>query len=44
VRKLAQAIHYTIVNGLVLLEDGRHTEVLLGHVLQHTLYQGSTSA
>ena len=37
-------IHYTIVNGQVLLEDGHHTGALPGRVLRNTLYQGSASA
>jgi N-acyl-D-aspartate/D-glutamate deacylase len=38
VRELATGIHYTIVNGQVLLEDGRHTGALPGRVLRNTLY------
>jgi N-acyl-D-aspartate/D-glutamate deacylase len=37
VRELATGIHYTIVNGQVLLEDGRHTGALPGRVLRNTL-------
>ena len=37
IRELAQGIHYTIVNGQVLLEDGRHTGALPGRVLRNTL-------
>jgi N-acyl-D-aspartate/D-glutamate deacylase len=44
VRELAQGVHYTIVNGQVLLEDGRHTGALPGRVLRNTLYQGSAAA
>jgi N-acyl-D-aspartate/D-glutamate deacylase len=39
IRELAQGIHYTIVNGQVLLEDGRHTGALPGRVLRNTLAQ-----
>jgi N-acyl-D-aspartate/D-glutamate deacylase len=39
IRELAQGIHYTIVNGQVLLEDGRHTGALPGRVLRNTLCQ-----
>jgi N-acyl-D-amino-acid deacylase len=38
VRELANGIHYTIVNGQVLLEDGQHTGALPGKVLRNTLY------
>lgn len=41
IRELAQGIHYTIVNGQVLLEDGRHTGALPGRVLRNALYQAS---
>ena len=44
VRELAQGIHYTIVNGQVLLEDGRHTGALPGRVLRNSLYHGSATA
>src|SRR5262249_48389982 len=37
-RELATGIHHTIVNGQVLLEDGRHTGALPGRVLRNTLY------
>jgi N-acyl-D-aspartate/D-glutamate deacylase len=37
VRELAHGIHYTIVNGQVLLEDGQHTGALPGRVLRNTL-------
>ncbi len=36
-------MHYTIVNGQVLLEDGRHTGALPGRVLRNTLYEDSAS-
>jgi N-acyl-D-amino-acid deacylase len=41
VRELATGIHYTIVNGQVLLEDGRHTGALQGGVLRNTLYHAT---
>jgi len=34
----AAGIHYTIVNGGVLMEDGRHTGALPGRVLRNTYY------
>ena len=37
-RELAVGIHYTIVNGQVLLEDGRHSGALPGRVLRNALY------
>ena len=39
IRELAQGIHYTVVNGQVLLEDGRPTGALPGRVLRNTLCQ-----
>jgi N-acyl-D-amino-acid deacylase len=44
VRELATGIHYTIVNGQVLLEDGRHTGALPGRVLRNTLYHERVTA
>jgi N-acyl-D-amino-acid deacylase len=44
VRELATGIHYTIVNGQVLLEDGRHTGALPGRVLRNTLYHKRVTA
>jgi len=38
VRELAEGIMYTIVNGEVLIEDGKHTGALPGHVMRNTLY------
>jgi len=38
IRELAAGIHYTVVNGHVLVEDGRHTGALPGRVLRNTLY------
>jgi N-acyl-D-aspartate/D-glutamate deacylase len=38
-RELAAGIHYTVVNGQVLLEDGKHTGALPGRILRNTFYQ-----
>jgi N-acyl-D-amino-acid deacylase len=38
-RELACGVHYTIVNGQVLLEDGRHTGALPGRILRNSLYR-----
>jgi N-acyl-D-aspartate/D-glutamate deacylase len=40
-KELAAGIHYTIVNGQVLLEDGNHTGALPGRVLRNTLYHAN---
>lgn len=37
-RELATGVHYTIVNGQVLLEDGRHTGALRGQVVKNSLH------
>jgi N-acyl-D-aspartate/D-glutamate deacylase len=37
----AQGIHMTIVNGEILLEDGKHTGNLPGRVLRNTYYHAS---
>ena len=39
IRELAEGIHYTIVNGHVLLEDGHHTGALPGRVLRNPAAQ-----
>jgi N-acyl-D-amino-acid deacylase len=39
IKEPARGIHMTIVNGQVLLEDGRHTGNLPGRVLRNTYYQ-----
>jgi N-acyl-D-amino-acid deacylase len=39
IRELAEGVHMTIVNGQVLLEDGKHTGALPGRVLRNTYYQ-----
>ena len=41
-RELATGVHYTIVNGQVLIEDGRHTGALPGRVLRNSLYHEHT--
>ena len=40
-RQLAEGIRYTIVNGQVLLEDGKHTGALPGRVLRNSLYHAN---
>jgi N-acyl-D-aspartate/D-glutamate deacylase len=42
IRELAEGIHYTIVNGQVLLEACRHTGALPGRVLRNALYSAAT--
>ena len=37
-KEQATGIHYTIVNGQVLLEGGRHSGALPGRILRNTLY------
>ena len=39
IKEPAQGIHMTIVNGRVLLEDGKHTGNLPGRVLRNTYYK-----
>ena len=41
IKEPAQGIHMTIVNGQVLLEDGKHTGALPGRVLRNTYYKAS---
>jgi N-acyl-D-aspartate/D-glutamate deacylase len=36
-RELASGIHYTIVNGQLLLEDGQHTGALPGRIVRNSL-------
>ena len=43
-RELATGIHYTIVNGQVLMEKGRHTGALPGRVLRNALYREHADA
>jgi N-acyl-D-aspartate/D-glutamate deacylase len=40
IKEPAEGIHMTIVNGQVLLEDGKHTGALPGRVLRNTYYKG----
>ena len=39
IRLLAEGIHYTVVNGEVLMEGGRHTGATPGRVLRNARYQ-----
>ncbi len=41
VRTLAEGIGLTIVNGEVLIEDGKHTGALPGRVMRNSLYQAN---
>jgi N-acyl-D-aspartate/D-glutamate deacylase len=41
IKEPAQGIHMTIVNGEVLLEDGKHTGALPGRVLRNTYYKAN---
>ena len=41
IRELAQGIKTTIVNGEVLIEDGKHTGALPGRVLRNTVYHAN---
>ena len=41
VRQLAQGIKCTIVNGEVLIEEGKHTGALPGRVMRNTYYQAN---
>jgi N-acyl-D-aspartate/D-glutamate deacylase len=41
VRELAQGVKCTIVNGQVLIEDGKHTGALPGRIMRNTLYQAA---
>jgi N-acyl-D-amino-acid deacylase len=43
VRELAEGIRWTIVNGEVLLEDGKHTGALPGRVMRNALYQATAA-
>lgn len=44
VRELAEGVHYTIVNGQVLIEDGKHSGNLPGRVIRNTLHQMAATA
>ena len=37
-RRFAEGMKYTIVNGQVLLEDGKHTGALPGRVIRNSYY------
>ena len=41
IKEPAQGIHMTIVNGEVLMEDGKHTGALPGRVLRNTYYHAN---
>jgi N-acyl-D-amino-acid deacylase len=41
IKEPAQGIHMTIVNGQVLLEDGKHTGALPGRVLRNSYYKAN---
>ncbi len=41
IKEPAQGIHMTIVNGQILLEDGKHTGNLPGRVLRNSYYQAN---
>jgi N-acyl-D-amino-acid deacylase len=41
IKEPAQGIHMTIVNGEVLMEDGKHTGALPGRVLRNTYYRAN---
>ena len=43
-RELATGVHHTIVNGQVLIEDGRPTGALPGRVLRNSLYHQRAQA
>jgi N-acyl-D-amino-acid deacylase len=38
-KELAKGVHYTVVNGEVLLEQGKHTGALPGQVLRNSMYR-----
>ena len=42
--ELAVGVHYTVVNGQVLLEDGKHTGALPGRVMRNSRYQQRANA
>lgn len=43
-RELAEGVHYTIVNGQVLIEDGNHTGNLPGRVVRNSRHQMAATA
>ena len=42
IRERAEGIAYTIVNGEILIEDGKHTGALPGRVVRNALYPGAS--
>ena len=38
IREQAEGVHYTVVNGEVLIEDGKHTGNLPGQIVRNSLY------
>ncbi len=42
-RELAAGVHYTIVNGEVLIEDGNHTGALPGRVVRNSRYNAAVA-
>ncbi len=42
-KELAEGIRCTVVNGEVLIEDGRHTGALPGRVMRNALYEASNA-
>ena len=43
-RELAVGVHYTVVNGEVLIENGSHTGALPGRVIRNSLHQSQVDA
>jgi len=41
IKETAEGVHYTIVNGEILLEDKKHTGALPGRVLRNTYYRAN---
>ncbi len=41
IKEMAEGIKYTVVNGEVLLEDGKHTGALPGKVMRNSLYNSN---
>jgi N-acyl-D-aspartate/D-glutamate deacylase len=44
VRALADGVHYTVVNGEVLIENGTHTGAAPGRVLRNARHQAQAAA
>jgi N-acyl-D-aspartate/D-glutamate deacylase len=38
IREQAEGVHYTVVNGEVLIDHGEHTGALPGRVLRNAVY------